>query len=57
MRNCDKSSFESDMKSAVYNAISDVCFDYSDCDFSKEEIMSAVDYAVDWWYIKFFDKF
>ena len=48
--------FESDMTSAIYNAISKVCFNWRDSGLSDEQIITAVDRAVDWWSDRFFEE-
>lgn len=49
------SNFQSDLRSAVYNAISDVLFKYRNEDFTKEDIENAVQFAVEWFDIHFFE--
>lgn len=57
MRADNKFDFESDMESAIYNAIGNVCFKYRNCNFSEDEIITAVDRATAWWESHFFDDF
>ncbi len=49
--------FESDMRYAIYDAISKVCFKWNNPDLSEEQITAAVDRAVDWWSNHFFEEY
>lgn len=52
--------FQSELNSAVYRAITDVIFKYRDYFDNSEEssksIEDAVDTAVDWWSVHFFES-
>ena len=48
-------NFESEMTSAIYNAISKVCFNWRNSDLSDEQIVAAVDRAINWWESRFFE--
>ena len=49
--------FESDMRSAIYHAIAKVCFKWDHTDPSPEQIRTAVDRAIEWWDLKFFEDY
>lgn len=44
-----------DLRSEVYNALSDIAFKYYSKDFSSDEIKSAFDEALEWFDIRFWD--
>ena len=48
---------ESDMRYAVYDAISKVCFDWRNSDLSEEQITTAVYRAIAWWSSHFFEDY
>lgn len=52
-----ESEMRSDMRRAVYDAISDVCFKWRNHDFSEDQIIAAVDNAVDLWCDRFFESY
>lgn len=53
-------SFQSDLNSAIYNAITEVTFKYRDCfdgsEACNQSLEHAVDLAVDWWSTHFFES-
>lgn len=50
------SRFQQDLNSAVYNAIADVSFKYRDLVTNEDDLRSAVDTAVEWWDLHFFES-
>lgn len=48
-----KEWLQSEIKSKVYNALSDVAFDYPDVD--SEELKKQMDQAIEWFQIKFWE--
>lgn len=52
-----ESEMRGDMRHAIYDAISDVCFKWRNHNFSEDQIVAAVDGAVDWWSDRFFEEY
>ena len=48
--------FQSDLTNAIYNAIADTCFKYHDDITDPDAICDAVDSAVDFWDVHFWDS-
>lgn len=48
--------FQSDLNSAIYNAISDTTFKYRDLITNSAELEKSVQLAVDWWSTHYFES-
>lgn len=48
--------FQLDLNSAVYNAIADTVFKYSDMIKDNKALEDAVATAVDWWSVHYFES-
>ena len=49
-------SFQDDLNNAIYNALADTVYKYSDMITDNKALLNAVNIAVDLWSIRYFDE-